>query len=246
MADPPALLRTVMLCGLLDHAKSPRYRPPPSLRNVPINAFVALTYTFKVALAFVLDASTRNCALPEEYSATWTATVSVDGGGGGGACGVSVSVAVLVTPPYAAEMVTEVDEVTALVVTVNVAVVEPAATVTLAGTVATVVLLLDSVTTAPPEGAALVSVTVPCEELLPTTLAGLSDSAESVGELGGGGADCTVNSRVTDHGPAVPAALMPRTRHHSLRAGSELAVSCDGVTVWLRTSGEVKVLASSI
>src|SRR5436190_618887 len=64
--------------------------------------------------------------------------------GGGG--GVTVSEAVCVTPPKDAEMVTEVDAATALVVTVNVAEVAPAGTVTLEGTCATVVSLLDSET----------------------------------------------------------------------------------------------------
>ncbi len=75
-------------------------------------------------------------------------------------------------------MVTEVDVVTALVVTVKVALVAPARTVTLAGTVATAVLLLERVTTAPPLGAGPLSVTVPCEGLLPTTLPGLRASEE--------------------------------------------------------------------
>ena len=44
---------------------------------------------------------------------------------------------------------------------VKVALVEPAATVTLGGTVAAFVLLLERVTTAPPEGAAAESVAVP-------------------------------------------------------------------------------------
>jgi hypothetical protein len=55
---------------------------------------------------------------------------------------------------------------------VNVALVAPAATVTLAGTVAAAVLLLPSVTAAPPAGAALLSITVPVEEAPPVTLAG--------------------------------------------------------------------------
>ena len=51
--------------------------------------------------------------------------------------------------------------VTALPVTVNATLVAPAGTVTLTGTVAAVVLLDVSVTTAPPTGAADVNVTVP-------------------------------------------------------------------------------------
>ena len=67
---------------------------------------------------------------------------------------------------------------TALVVTVNVWVLEPAGTVTLAGTVATAVLLLESVTTAPPVAAADPSVTVPVEVVVPTVLVGLSAIAK--------------------------------------------------------------------
>ena len=63
---------------------------------------------------------------------------------------------------------------TVLVVTVKVAVVAFAATVTLAGTLAIEVLLLVSVTTAPPDGALPDSVTVPVEELPPVTEVGLS------------------------------------------------------------------------
>jgi hypothetical protein len=85
-------------------------------------------------------------------------------------------------------MVTDVVELTAVVVTVKVAVVAPAATVTLAGTVAEA-LLLPSVTTAPPVGAALLSVTVPVEEVPPVTVVGLrltedSVSAEASGSTG--------------------------------------------------------------
>src|SRR6266581_1755735 len=88
-------------------------------------------------------------------------------------------------------MLTVVDAATALVVTVNVTLVAPAATVTLDGVLATFVLLLESVTTAPPEGAAPLNVTVPVEDCAPpTTLVGFTESEESVGA--GGGAGVTV------------------------------------------------------
>ena len=75
--------------------------------------------------------------------------------------------------PLVAEIVTDFEVVTALVVTVKVAVVLPAGTVTLASTVATDVLLLVRVTTAPPDGAGPVKVTVPVDEVPPFTEAGL-------------------------------------------------------------------------
>jgi hypothetical protein len=61
---------------------------------------------------------------------------------------------------------------TGLVVTAKVAVVALAATVTVAGTCAAAVLLLDRVTTAPAGGAGPFSVTVPVEVLPPPTAAG--------------------------------------------------------------------------
>ena len=66
-----------------------------------------------------------------------------------------------------ADIVVEEGEETVVVVAVNVAVFAFAATVMLAGTVAAVVLLLESATKAPPDGAGPVSVTVPVELLLP-------------------------------------------------------------------------------
>jgi hypothetical protein len=69
--------------------------------------------------------------------------------------------------------VTDALEPTAEVVIVNVALVAPAATVTLAGTWAAVVLLLVRVTTAPPDGAGPVKVTVPVDEVPPITELGL-------------------------------------------------------------------------
>ncbi len=63
---------------------------------------------------------------------------------------------------------------TGLVVIVKVAEVAPAATVTLEGACAAAMLLLDRETTAPPDGAGPVSLTVPVDEIPPTTDAGLT------------------------------------------------------------------------
>ena len=86
-------------------------------------------------------------------------------------------------------MVTAVDAATALVLTVKVALVAPARTVTVEGTLAAAVLLLERVTCAPPAGAGPLSVTVPVEEFPPVTLAGLKIIEESARV--GGGEDCS-------------------------------------------------------
>lgn len=83
------------------------------------------------------------------------------------------------------------EAVTDVVVTVKVALVAPAATVMLAGTEAADELS-ESDTAAPPLGAAALMVTVPVEELPPTTLVGLKATVESVAAPGG----VTVNTAV--------------------------------------------------
>src|SRR5215510_9607601 len=93
-------------------------------------------------------------------------------------------------------MMTEVALATVSDETVKVALLAPAATVTLAGTVATPVLLLDRATTAPPVGAALVSVTVPCDVLPPVTLVGFSVSEDKLAGGGGGGTGVTLSVAV--------------------------------------------------
>ena len=70
-----------------------------------------------------------------------------------------------------------------MLVTVNVAVVALAATVTLAGTVAAEVSLLVRVITAPPAGARPVNATVPVELLPPRTEVGLRETELRVAAL---------------------------------------------------------------
>ena len=90
---------------------------------------------------------------------------------------------------YEAEIVAEVETRTTEVLTANVALVAPAGTNTLEGTLAAP-LLLESTTCAPPAGAGPLSVTVPVEEFTPPiTLVGLSVSEETVGS----GGDVTVS-----------------------------------------------------
>lgn len=69
--------------------------------------------------------------------------------------------------------------------TVKVALVAPAATITMEDTPAAP-LLLESATCAPPAGAGPLSVTLPVEDCVPpVTLVGFSESEETVGSGGG-------------------------------------------------------------
>jgi hypothetical protein len=94
--------------------------------------------------------------------------------------GVIVSEACCELLPSVAVITAVVVEVTDAVVTVNEALICPAATVTVPGTLAEP-LLLESETTVPPEGAAALIVTVPVELFPPTRLVGFRVSEETVG-----------------------------------------------------------------
>jgi hypothetical protein len=92
---------------------------------------------------------------------------------------------------YEAEIAAEVEIRTVDVLTVKVALLAPAGTITLKGTLAAP-LLLESITVAPPAGAGRLRVTVPVEDCTPPiTLVGFSLSEDTVG--GGGGAAVTVS-----------------------------------------------------
>ena len=102
--------------------------------------------------------------------------------------------AVLVVPLYEAEITAEVEMRTMDVLTLKVALLAPAGTITLEGTLAEP-LLLESITLTPPIGAGPLRVTVPVEDCTPpTTLVGLNVSEER--ETGGGGAGLTVSEAV--------------------------------------------------
>jgi hypothetical protein len=101
-------------------------------------------------------------------------------------------------------MLAEVVTRTTDVFTRKVALVAPAGTVTLEGTLAAL-LLLESRTCAPPAGAGPLSVTVPVEDCVPPmTLVGFSSSEETVGRGGGGGVTVRVIVVVFVKVPDVP------------------------------------------
>ena len=94
--------------------------------------------------------------------------------------GLMVSEACCELLPSVAVITAVVVELTDVVVTVKLALVDPLATVTLLGTLALELLLL-RLTTVPPEGAAELRVTVPVELLPPVTLVGFKLTEERVG-----------------------------------------------------------------
>jgi hypothetical protein len=109
--------------------------------------------------------------------------------------GVTVRVALAEAPFAEAPMLTEAFDATATVVTVNVAVVAPAATVTLAGTVA-LALLEVSATESPPVAAAELIVTVPVDVAPPSTDVGFNVTPVTSGPS-------TVSVAVTEVVPVV-------------------------------------------
>ena len=152
--------------------------------------FPAATVTLAGTVATVVELLERLTTAPPVGAGPLRVTVPVDGFPPFTLVGfsvneltvgvVTVSVAVVVAVPYLEVIVTEVLDARAEVVIVKLAEVAPAATVTLAGVCAADVLLLDRVTIAPPVGAAPVRVTVPVDEVFPTTEVGFKVSVDRV------------------------------------------------------------------
>jgi len=117
--------------------------------------------------------------------------------------GFTVSAALRLCPLYVPVMVTAVLPVTVFVEMAKVALVAPAATVTFAGTVAAAVLLLVNATTAPAAGAALLNLTVPCEDVPPVTDEGLTLTDEMLAAGGAPAVTVRVAERVVSENAVI-------------------------------------------
>ena len=156
--------------------------PPEEPESAEMNASNS-SFGAEVEKAAVVTVVLADALSPET-------TASIANGVGGGAA-FTARVALLVAP-YEAEISAEVFSVTTDVRIVNVADVAPERTVTLAGTCAAPVLLLDNSTVAPVEGAAAFKVTVPVDEIPPTTVVGLRVTELRFSKLTVNPADCFV------------------------------------------------------
>lgn len=157
-----AEITAVVTAGRVDTLKVAVLVPPATTTVAGTVALTLLLLKLTVtptAGALVLRVSVATDGLPPRMLAGLR--VSVEGMGA-----LTVSEAVFVMLPETALIVTLVSVVTALVATENVAVELPAATLTLAGTVAAP-LLLESATTTGLPTALLVRVTVPVEVVDP-------------------------------------------------------------------------------
>jgi len=121
--------------------------------------------------------------------------------------GMTDKVVVRVAPPYDAEIVAAEGVDVVEVPTVKFALIDPAGTVSDAGTCTNPGLLLESITTAPPPGAAAVSETVPvgCPWLFTDDwLSDTADRAADPGEAGAEGVDAVPGAGVGDGEEGVP------------------------------------------
>jgi hypothetical protein len=139
--------------------------PLESVTSAPLSGAGALSVTVPVE---ALPAATLAGLTLKEESVTATTLRTID----------------RVWPPYATVIVTAVAPVTAVVDSAKLALVDPAGTVAMAGTVTTAGLLLESATAAPPAGAGALRTTVPVAAVPPLTVAGSRLKEESVAAAG--------------------------------------------------------------
>jgi hypothetical protein len=163
-------------------------------------------------VAFVVSELVSATTTPPAFALPFSVTVPVDAVPETTEVGLKVTVAmsagltvidaVTAVCCFTAETVTGVAAATPSVVTVNVADVEPAATVTEGGTVAVDVLELERKTGTPPVGAAAEMVTVPVRLLPPTTVAGASERMVGSGAV-------AVSEALVEDVPRVAVTVVP-------------------------------------